>query len=849
MKLLDITYKLTDKAIMPDKMGVISKKLYDWTKYNYYENSIPEIEYIMHLCKGYRMETEIHNASGNEETPHGFYRKYVHFFIVEAEEETQITYFPRIAGDKNDKFRHWLNGKIVFIGHENMLYTVTLNKGYNIFCIEYGVLLSYCQTVPTVRIESINKSCGSLLSLTDQNYWFKPKDFLINVQSIFIQEDKIFAFSLIPLDLIHFDYNSKIKMLIKSEKTGKILFEAKLSFQKEYKIDLSFLPNMEEDKYNLLYAFFYAEDTCGQVSCKSIPLFRYYAAPDYLRELQEQAKELLKRNNIPELIKNEIHYYIDKLKTVDTDTYYGGNLKKILYAVQNNKIQEYLYHPGQHFYCYYSDEDKHFYQYYIVLPQNFDPEKEYSLLLTISHGYISDYPPEILESNYSNHFAERDDVICADIGGRGCTLGSYMGETFLLNEIKDILHRFRINKKRIYAVSHCAGNIALINLVQAFPHLFAGIYTRLTNAYRPNIDNLYNVRWFHLIASINENDPFLKERKQLEKALRNLHFLFVHKYYNADIELKRVQYTKRSIDLLMSEELNAYPDIIYYRTERNRCRKAYYIEIESILKGTSYAEVALEIVGYNMIIQAKNCTGLKIILPPQLDRENFFILINDKKLTFKKYYDNEVILKNTLTGGFIVSEDFCKSICHYKGTGLLDVYMTALRIVNCNTQDDMLKRVCDTFSHPKTNTDYPNILVDYPVIAVDEMQKNQNNALIIVDNNCDGSKEIHYIRSKLPIQMDGNGYTYMGKTVNGKYCIMQVIANPWHNEKSILYINTNDKSLYLRNLFTRSVIIPSYNSGCHPFLNQTALLYINNKFYAVSEWGDSFHEVKSQTAF
>ena len=61
MKLLDITYKLTDKAIMPDKMGVISKKLYDWTKYNYYENSIPEIEYIMHLCKGYRMEMRKHH--------------------------------------------------------------------------------------------------------------------------------------------------------------------------------------------------------------------------------------------------------------------------------------------------------------------------------------------------------------------------------------------------------------------------------------------------------------------------------------------------------------------------------------------------------------------------------------------------------------------------------------------------------------------------------------------------------------------------------------------------------------------------------------------------------------------
>lgn len=844
MKLRDIIYKLTDKAIMPDKMGIVSVALYDWTKYNYYEDSIPEIDYILHLCEGYNMEAEIENLF-EIEAPHGFYRKYVYFFVVEIDKKTDITYLPRIPRGGFERYRHWIDGRIAFIGNEHSVYTISLEKGCHIFCIEYGVEPKYRELFPSVRIESMEVISESLISLTHNNYWYKEKDYIINAKTLFIQESNVFEFSLIPLDLINFDFDSKVRMLIKSEETNSIVFEKDLSFKEEYKIDLSFLSNMGEDEYNWLYAIFEAKDIHGSVFKKSVPIFRYNVNSDYVEDIKIQAEELLKKKQLPELIENELHYYIDQLKAIDKDTYYGKKIKSLFQIMNSKKIEEYLYQAGPHYVYYYSKFDNHYYYYYIVLPASYDPSKKYSLLLTISHGHISDFNHCFFDTNYSNHFYSRKDAIFADIGGRGCTLGSYMGEQFILNELNDILNRFSIDKKRIYVIAHCAGNIALMNLAQAHPHLFAGIYTRRTHLYYPNIYNLYNIPWMHLIASIDESDEFLVHRKQYEKTLRKLNFLFVHKYYNADIELKQVQYTKESIDLLMSKELNDYPEIIYYRTERNRLRKAYYIEIESITEGKNFAEFNSEIVGNNLEINTKNCTGLKITLPPQIDREHFHIKINGKVLSFEKYYEEEVFLRhNRSKRGFEICSYLDENICYYKGTGLLDVYMSPLRVINCNPDNVTMKNACNTFCHPITNTAYSYIYVDYPVITEREITDNICNALIIIDDNCAVDEIINSIRNNLPIQMNSDGYCYKGKTVRGKYCIMQIIANPWFLDKSILYINTNDASLYSRNLFTRTVMIPSYSSGRHPFWNENALLFDGKKYYTIGEWGEDFLEVE-----
>lgn len=64
---------------------------------------------------------------------------------------------------------------------------------------------------------------------------------------------------------------------------------------------------------------------------------------------------------------------------------------------------------------------------------------------------------------------------------------------------------------------------------------------------------------------------------------------------------------------------------------------------------------------------------------------------------------------------------------------------------------------------------------------------------------------------------------------------MQIMPNPHNPEYSVLYINTNNKELYCKNLFTRNLILPTYANGYHPYLNCEALIFSEGKYYSIYE--------------
>ena len=553
------------------------------------------------------------------------------------------------------------------------------------------------------------------------------------------------------------------------------------------------------------------------------------------------ATYLLNREDLPELVRNEINFYMQVITDQITYFYFGYLLKRLLgFAKDYNSFNDYLYKPGAHNVYYYSNINNQYHHYYVVLPKDFDPSKKYPLLLTFQYGHVNNYEPIHHSTNFSARFADREGAIYADIGGDGCTMGSYTGEAFLLAEIEHLLRNFPVDRKRVYAIANCAGNIAALNFVETYPHLFAGIYTRSEDITKNNISNLHNVHCMYVFSG--QDNWIMNDTKFIQKKLNRVDFVYSNKYLDRYIDLILSQYTETAIDLLMSGELDEYPNSIHYRTVRNRARRAYYIEIESIKKGKSFAEFNSKIDKQNLVIKTKNCTGLKIILPPQINRNHFTVNINGKSLAFRKYEKSEVFLKQYSKRGFKVVANFNDKICNYKGMGVLDVYLSPMRVINCNLNDDKLTKVSNVFANPATNTTV-GTNVRYPIISTQDIIDNSNCALTIIDNNCDSNEILNFIRSILPIQMDSCGYNYKGKTILGDYCIMQVIANPWNNDKSLLYVNTNNKDLYTKNVFTRKLILTSYNTGYNPFLNGVALLFDSDKYYAIKQWNEDFIEV------
>ena len=148
------------------------------------------------------------------------------------------------------------------------------------------------------------------------------------------------------------------------------------------------------------------------------------------------------------------------------------------------------------------------------------------------------------------------------------------------------------------------------------------------------------------------------------------------------------------------------------------------------------------------------------------------------------------------------------------------------------------------FSSPKTNTYAPKIYVSYPIYTEDtlDIPSFENRSLIVLDNNSLNEFACK-LKSMCEIQMDSGGFSYQDKRYEGGYCIMQILRHPQNPNCSILYINANDADMYHKNFFTRAVTMPMYSIVKHPYLNNAALIYYNNKYYSVFEYGCEMSEI------
>ena len=110
--------------------------------------------------------------------------------------------------------------------------------------------------------------------------------------------------------------------------------------------------------------------------------------------------------------------------------------------------------------------------------------------------------------------------------------------------------------------------------------------------------------------------------------------------------------------------------------------------------------------------------------------------------------------------------------------------------------------------------------------------------MIVFDHNLKDSF-CRTIRSKAKIKTDKNGYKYLGKYFAGQYLIMQIM--PWghkNHKQSLLYINTNSPDLYEKHFLFRNLVLPTYPSGRHPYLNAIALIFDGTKTKVINMMGE-----------
>ena len=271
----------------------------------------------------------------------------------------------------------------------------------------------------------------------------------------------------------------------------------------------------------------------------------------------------------------------------------------------------------------------------------------------------------------------------------------------------------------------------------------------------------------------------------------------------------------------------------------NRYRKAYWIEIRSIQQGAVETEIHAEIKNDNIFVDAKNITGFTVTVPPQVDKNNASVFCNGTVFQIK----GRSSLRIQITNVYVTEkENFNDEFRIYKGTGIIDIYLAPMRIVNCNIGNECFDNVANTIQTPRVNTYEGITYVKYPILSEDEFECLEDTSpgkysFVIIDDTTKKSSRLKTVRQSLKITTSPDGYEYNGNTTHSDYCIKQVTESPWNSKCSILHISTNNAELFKKQLFLRQMILPSYVSGFHPFLNVSALIFDGKNYRTVHEYG------------
>lgn len=312
--------------------------------------------------------------------------------------------------------------------------------------------------------------------------------------------------------------------------------------------------------------------------------------------------------------------------------------------------------------------------------------------------------------------------------------------------------------------------------------------------------------------------------------------------------LSQVYVNKHIINTLSQCKGDKYPDNISFRAIHNRHLKAYWVTIHSIDDNSEYGDIEVSVEDHHTIcVECSHITGFTIQIPPQIVSDNIGVIVNSQRIECKRTHYNEISIVKAVNGDadiYKLGEKDTGSFKIYHGTGLIDVYLTPLSIINFDTESQEMCSSAQEFSSPQMNTFQPKVYVSYPIYTPNTLDtaKFSGRSLIVLDNNS-SHEYAKCLRSLCEIETDEQGFAYQGKRYDGEYMVMQIVKHPSEDNCCILHINTNNTKLYSRNFFTRNVRLPMYGHMRHPYLNNAALVMWENRYHAVYEYGQELCEM------
>ncbi len=757
---------------------------------------------------------------------------------------------------------------------EGCLLFLQLNKGNNVVFVE----MSQFDTTRLVDMFSfrINDINNEIIGIDGRLTKDIIDTLVMNKVSVVKEEtkvrrDSVHEFMIIPRDYVNISERSSVTVIVENDTGDKCdTFNAEIC--KPIRYDISSISDKLADSFSLSFNITVRADSGENVNTKHVVPLGIIS--DELERLKVQYGTIAKqyelndedRHNIEGRIQDIARLTADsvrlekekRLTTLEyLESLFSEYAEPIKHERENlRRIFEYI-KKGQHFsdfarrntpirIYFKSCLDDQTLNYHISLPENYSIHKKYPLVVFLPY-WKYDYALEIHKA-----FKYEEEVIMAEILFRGVNTGSYIGEAAILEVMQIILNKYSIDTDRMYLIGACNGAYASWTMAQAYPYLFTAIATIDGIPYPPNLRNVSNVEVLNIAGDEETSlESCFYGPRDILSQYGNYEGILA-KRANPDTILTYV-YSQTVVKWLLRHKRKRYPKRIYYRTERIRHTRTYWVEVVSINAGEKYCELEGELVDNSTInLHLTNIEQFVLTIPDFMRRDRLLININqgniftlydleNNKLCFRKKEGKYHILDN------MQQLEFQRNSL---GMGILDIYMDRLKVViplQCGSEDEeiVIKETAEGFSRPQTMGWQPVLQVHYPVVNDDALTKKDLDECNLIAIGTDNSKNsvIEKIIGNLPFRFDERGYEYRGNYKEGKYCLTFIVPNPLNRNKKLLVIYSNDFKLFRKNMFTRQVIIPSYVNGLHPFLNSEAIIYGGKDYLVVNTLGDNIAQV------
>lgn len=488
---------------------------------------------------------------------------------------------------------------------------------------------------------------------------------------------------------------------------------------------------------------------------------------------------------------------------------------------------ENIYTPGVHEVLFQSELDTAVISVNVYVPQHYDRDRAYPVVVGLSTSS---------STVYAHLFAQMmgEEFLYLDATGRGFTGGSYIGEASTLEVLEWLRKHYKIDEDRLYLIGYSNGAIAAYALAQTHPELAAGIYPDAGIPQLEALENLSNVPVYTFVSP--KDYVYIGRENEAQRRLFKYHNY--HQY-----ELPEMLHThfyfylfhRKLFQDLTAHKRSCYPARILYRTSRNRHLQSFWIRLHGIAEGKKTARVKAELAGTDRImVTAANTGGLTITVPEQIDRSRFSVSINGCSFDFSDCWEKELHFEHKRGWRQCAGSG---KIDARKGTGILDVYLGSMRIILPESPSAEEEKIARTFSKPDTNGADPQVSVCYPVYRASDVPAHIfSHHLVLVDR--DGRNHFSaQLQRLLPVKYDAAGFDYQGERYEGSYIILQVMANPYDSQRSILNISFNDTVALRKFLPIRKLVLPTYINGLHPYFNNEVLIFHDGKYYGAYEEG------------